>query len=58
MQPQRKIHIHCLFTNDVFNTIVRHDAFFLGWIFWIPHISITLEDEYKTTFVTNWKTFI
>lgn len=46
------------FTNDVFNTIVRHDAFFLGWIFWIPHISITLEDKYKTTFVTNWRTFI
>jgi hypothetical protein len=47
------------FTNEVFNTIAGHDAYsFLDGYFGHHHISITLEDRYKTTFVTNWITFI
>jgi len=47
------------FANEVFNIIVGHDAYsFLDGYFGYHHISITLEDIYKTMFVTNWRTFI
>jgi hypothetical protein len=42
------------FTNEVLNIIARHDAnSFLDGYFGYHHISITLEDIYKITFVTN-----
>jgi hypothetical protein len=42
------------FTNEVLNTVVGHDVYsFLDGYFEYHHISITLENKYKTTFVID-----
>jgi hypothetical protein len=47
------------FTNEVLNTFVGHDVYsFLDGYFRYHHISITPNDRYKITFVTNWGVFI
>jgi hypothetical protein len=46
------------FTNEVMNIVARHDVYsFLDGYFRYHQIFITLEDIYKTTFVTNWGAF-
>ncbi len=46
------------FINEVPNTIVGHDVYScLNGYSRYHQISITLEDRYKTTFVTNWGVF-
>ncbi len=47
------------FTNEVINIVLGHEIYtFLDGYFGYHHISITLEDQYKTTFVINWGAFI
>jgi hypothetical protein len=47
------------FTNEVLDTVIGHDAYsFLNGYFGYHHISITPNDRYKITFVTNWGAFI
>ncbi len=47
------------FTNDVFNTMARHEAYsFINGYYGYHQISITLEDMYKITFAMNWGAFI
>ncbi len=47
------------FIDDVINTIARHEVYtFLDGFSRYHQISITLEDSYKTTFVTNWGAFV
>jgi hypothetical protein len=48
-----------LFSNEVLNTIARYEAYsFLDGYSRYHQISITPEDRYKTTFVTDWGAFI
>jgi hypothetical protein len=47
------------FTNEVTNIVVGHEVYkFLDGFSGYHQISITLEDRYKTTFVTNWGAYI
>jgi hypothetical protein len=47
------------FTDEVLNTIARYEAYsFLDGYSKYHQIYITLEDRYKTTFVTDWGAFI
>jgi hypothetical protein len=59
MQLPKKIHIYLLpFTNEVLNIVARHDVYsFLNGYYGYHQISITQEDIYNTTFVTNWGVF-
>jgi hypothetical protein len=46
------------FTDEVLNIITGHDAYsFLHGYYGYHKIYITLDDKYKTTFVTNWGVF-
>jgi hypothetical protein len=47
------------FSNEVLNTIARYEASsFLDGYSGYHHISTTLEDRYKTTFVIDWGAFV
>jgi hypothetical protein len=47
------------FTNEVFNIVTKHEVYtFLYGFLRYHHISIALKDQYKTTFVTNWGSFV
>jgi hypothetical protein len=47
------------FTNEVINIVARHEVYtFLDGSSRYHQISITPEDKYITTFVTNWGAFI
>jgi hypothetical protein len=48
-----------LFTYEMLNIIVGHEAYFFLDVYSGYHQMFrALEDKYKTTFVTNWRTFI
>jgi hypothetical protein len=47
------------FIDEVINIIIKHEVYtFLNGCFGYHHISIALEDQYKTTFITNWGPFV
>ncbi len=47
------------FTEEVINTIARHEVYtFLDKFLRYHQISIALEEQHKTTFVTNWGDFV
>jgi hypothetical protein len=47
------------FTNEVINIVTEHDAYtFLNGFSRYHQIFITLEDQYKIIFVTNWGAFV
>jgi hypothetical protein len=47
------------FIDEVLNTLVTCEAYsLLDGYYWYHHISIALEDRYKTMFVTDPRTFI
>jgi hypothetical protein len=47
------------FTDEVINIIIEHEVYtFLNCFSKYHHISITLEDQYKIAFVTDWGTFV
>jgi hypothetical protein len=47
------------FIDEILNIMVRCEAYsFLDGYSWYHHISINLEDKYKTTFGIDWRTFI
>jgi hypothetical protein len=47
------------FIDEVINIVVRHEVYtFLNGFYRYHQISIALEDEYKTTFITSWGAFV
>jgi len=47
------------FTDEVINFVIEHEVYtFLNGFSRYHHISITLEDQYKIAFVTDWGTFV
>jgi hypothetical protein len=47
------------FTNEVINIIIGHEVYtFMDEFSRYHQISIALEDQNKTTFVTNWRAFV
>ncbi len=47
------------FTNEIINTITGHEVYtFMEGFSRYHQISIASEDQYKTTFVTNWGAFV
>jgi hypothetical protein len=52
--PTKKDPYPVLFINEVINTIVGHEVYtFLDSFYGCHQISISLEDQYKITFVTR-----
>jgi hypothetical protein len=48
-----------LFMDEVINTFTKHEVYtFLDGFSGYHHISIALEDQHKTAFVTNWGAFV
>jgi hypothetical protein len=46
------------FTDEVINVVVKHEVYtFLDGFFGYHQISITLQDQYKITFVNDWGGF-
>jgi hypothetical protein len=47
------------FFDEVLNIVIRYEAYsFLDGYSWSRQISITHDDRFKTTFVTNWGAFV
>ncbi len=47
------------FTSEIINVVIKHEVYiFLDGFSGYHQISITLKDQYKTAFVTNWGAFV